>query len=277
MKARRGPVAALLAALCALSLVSCSPAEDAPPPSGGSEGIKMGAGKLPGQTQSLNTPVQAPPEDNPTGDDPTGENPPAGSQPESEQSPLWELPPGVEDDLPDEELVEIAYYIPSLLVELRYATEDNFTGQVIYDFENALLRYGTVKKLMAVQEELLEQGLSLKIWDAFRPRSAQYALWRACPDSRYVANPTTGSSTHSRGNTVDLTLVTAAGEEVEMPSGFDEFSALADRDYSDVTDEAAANARLLEDAMTAHGFKPYDAEWWHYADEDSYPVVTEFE
>ena len=117
----------------------------------------------------------------------------------------------------DDELVTVMDYIPTVFVELRYATTDNFTGQVIYDFTEAKLRYGTVKKLARVQESLLKQGYSLKIWDAFRPVSAQYRLWEVCPNGTYVANPNTGYSSHSRGNTIDLTLVRADGTEIPMP------------------------------------------------------------
>ena len=167
-------------------------------------------------------------------------------------------------------------YIPKITVDLRYATADNFTGQVIYTFSDAYLRYGTVKKLAAAQETLAEQGYGLKIWDAFRPVSAQFALWDICPDGRYVANPNKGFSSHSRGNTVDLTLVTSDGEDVSMPTGFDDFSAKADRDYSDVEEEAAINALLLEETMIEAGFKPYSSEWWHFSDTDSYEVEENF-
>lgn len=186
------------------------------------------------------------------------------------------VPPGSGGEVPepaDTDLVNVLDYIPDIYVDLRYATEDNFTGQVIYDFTQARLRYGTVKKLMAVMEELREEGYSLKIWDALRPVSAQYKLWEICPDSRYVANPNNKGSTHSRGGTVDLTLVYSDGFEVEMPSGFDEFSALADRDYSDVSPQAGENALMLERIMTAHGFIPYEAEWWHFTDSTTYDIV----
>ena len=138
------------------------------------------------------------------------------------------------------------------------------------------LRYGTVQKLAAAQETVAESGCSLLIWDAFRPASAQFRLWEICPDPAYVANPEKGFSSHSRGNTVDVTLVTTDGQPVDMPTDFDDFTALADRDYSDVGDTAAANARLLESAMTAAGFRPYSAEWWHYSDTQSYPVDEQF-
>lgn len=171
----------------------------------------------------------------------------------------------------DSELVCVTDYIPDLYVELRYAGSNNFTGQTIYDFSDAWLRFGTVKKLLAVQTALRQQGLSLKIWDAFRPGSAQFTLWEVCPDARYVANPYTGRSTHSNGGTVDLTMVREDGSLLPMPTDFDSFSPLADRDYSDVPDDAAANARLLEAAMTEAGFVPYAGEFWHFADADPYP------
>ncbi len=173
------------------------------------------------------------------------------------------------------DLVFVQDYIPSVFVELRYATANNFTGQVIYDFTEARLRYGTVQKLARVQQTLLQAGYSLKIWDAYRPVHAQFRLWEVCPNSAYVANPNNGYSSHSRGNTVDLTLVKADGTQIPMPSDFDTFSALADRDYSDVSQTARENAVLLERVMQTEGFVGYSAEWWHYSDGTVYEVVTE--
>lgn len=164
-----------------------------------------------------------------------------------------------------------------MVIDLRYATDNNFTGQVIYDFTDVYLRYGTVKKLILVQDELKESGLYLKIWDGFRPPSAQFKLWDVCPDPTYVSNPNNGFSSHSRGNTVDITLVHADGTEVVMPTGFDDFSDLADRDYSDCGKEAADNAIFLEQLMVKHGFKPYSGEWWHFTDNQAYPVDQVFE
>lgn len=178
--------------------------------------------------------------------------------------------------LEDRDFVNLTDVIPGLAVELRYAGEDNFTGQKIYDFEDAYLRFGTAKKLAAAAAELAEQGLYLKIWDGFRPVEAQFYLWEVWPDPNFVSDPTVGFSSHSRGNTVDLTLVNALGEEAEMPSGFDDFSPLADRDYSGCGDAAAENARLLQDTMERHGFRGYWNEWWHFSDTDTYPVEEEF-
>lgn len=183
----------------------------------------------------------------------------------------------VQPEPSDEDFVKVITYIPDMIQELRYGTENNFTGQKIYVFADIWLRYGTVKKLILVQEELRQMGLGLKIWDGFRPPSAQFRLWEICPDPVYVSNPNNGFSSHSRGNTVDLTLVYAGGTELVMPTGFDDFSKLADRDYSDCSAEAAENALLLENLMIKHGFKPYSGEWWHFSDTNTYPVDELFE
>ena len=194
----------------------------------------------------------------------------------AEPEPLPEPEPTPVPEPAPEELVAVTDYIPGIYTELRYASDNNFTHQVIYSFSDAYLRYGTVQKLAAAQKSLETAGYSLLIWDAFRPVSAQFRLWDICPDPAYVANPEKGYSSHSRGNTVDITLVTLDGEPVEMPTDFDDFTAMADRDCSDVGEKAAANARLLEEAMTAAGFKLYSAEWWHYSDATSYPVEETF-
>lgn len=179
-------------------------------------------------------------------------------------------------DPQDMVFVSVTDYLPDIFVDLKYAGTDNFTGQAVYDFDGVYLRYGTVKKLLAVQTDLRELGLGLKIWDGFRPVSAQHKLWEICPDTRYVANPNAGFSSHSRGNTVDVTLVDSEGREVEMPTGFDDFTKKADRDYSDCSRAAADNALILEVLMEKHGFSGYKNEWWHFTDTVAYPVEETF-
>lgn len=209
----------------------------------------------------------------------------SSTTPHETQSPTTEptqsetVPPPVivQPEPSDDDFVMVTTYIPDVIVDLRYSTEFNFTNKIIYDFTDVWLRYGTVKKLVLVQEELKQSGLYLKIWDGFRPPSAQFKLWHVCPDPTYVSNPNNGFSSHSRGNTVDVTLVYADGTELVMPTGFDDFSELADRDYGDCSKEAAANAILLEELMKKYGFKPYSGEWWHFSDIQSYPVDKAFE
>ena len=214
----------------------------------------------------------------------SGCNRPAASPaPPTETTPRFPVqettppPATVPTEPEDDALVRVKDYLPEAQQELMYATRENFTGEQIYSFYEAYLRYGTVKKLQKVSQELSQMGLNLKIWDGFRPVSAQFRLWEVCPDPAYVANPETGFSSHSRGNTVDLTLVDETGQELEMPTGFDDFSALADRDYSDCTAVARENAQLLQDVMERGGFTGYFGEWWHFSDTQVYPVEETFE
>lgn len=175
----------------------------------------------------------------------------------------------------DEDFVLLSDYIPGIVIDLKYATTDNFTGQIIYESNDAFLRYGTVKKLIEVQKALEAKGLSLKLWDGYRPPAAQWKLWDICPDGNYVSDPNKGYSSHSRGNTVDVTLVDENGLELEMPTGFDDFTKRADRDYSDCSETQRNNALLLEELMLQYGFKPYAKEWWHYSDTVKYDVAYE--
>lgn len=224
---------------------------------------------LPSGSASVETPAPAP-------------ETPAETEPPQTQESGTETPPvGAGASLPcrepdDGDLVRVRDYIPDIISDLRYASAENFTGERIYSFDEAWLRYGTVKKLANVQNELKDIGLCLKLWDAFRPVEAQFRLWEVCPDPVYVADPRNGYSSHSRGNTVDVTLAASDGSAVAMPSEFDDFSALADRDYSDCTQEAAENAALLEKCMSENGFVPYSGEWWHFSDSETYPVEQAF-
>lgn len=190
--------------------------------------------------------------------------------------------PEAQDAMPDppedaQDFVRVQDYIPDIVVDLRYATTNNFTGTVIYAYDDAWLRYATVCKLLDAQEQLKAQGYRLCIWDAFRSARSQQTLWETYPDGNYVANPANGYSGHTRGDTVDVTLVTLEGEPVEMPSGFDDFTALADRDYQDVSATAAEHAQLLESVMESCGFTGYDKEWWHYSDNDRAQPAPDFE
>lgn len=177
-------------------------------------------------------------------------------------------------DRADAYMVNVRDYIPDIFVELKYASTDNVAGLIIYNFEDIYLRYGTVKKLMLVQEELRAMGLSLKIWDAYRPASAQFTIWEAFPNATFVTNPNITYADNTYGNAVDITVVDGAGVALEMPTGFDVFTSLADRNYADCTPQAAQNATMLQELMEKHGFRYTHAQWWHYVDTDNYPAET---
>jgi D-alanyl-D-alanine dipeptidase/predicted small lipoprotein YifL len=174
-------------------------------------------------------------------------------------------------------LVRVKDYIPDIVVELRYAGENNHAERAIYDFQDAYLRYGTVKKLMQVQEALKKEGYGLKIWDAYRPVGAQYALWQATPNANYVENPAWGLSEHTQGDTLDVTLVDLNGNEIDMPSDYDTFSALANCDYTDCTQQQKANVLLLQNTMKKFGFLTEFSKWWHFNDKDPYSNHTAFD
>lgn len=167
------------------------------------------------------------------------------------------------------DFADLRWYSPSILKDIKYATANNFTGTVLYDSSAVLLRKGTADKLNAVEDELEKKGLRIRIWDAYRSPAAQFKMWSIVPNANWVANPYKGYSNHSRGTAVDITLTDFDGNELVMPTGFDDFSSRADRNYSDVSNTEADNALLLEGLMKDHGFIPYQGEWWHFDDSDT--------
>jgi len=165
-----------------------------------------------------------------------------------------------------DDLVNIKEINPRIMVNIRYATEDNFTGKELYDSNTCFLRRSTAVKLNTVQGVLERMGLGLKVWDCYRPVAVQKVLWAVLPDERYVANPKTGSR-HNRGSSVDVTLVDRHGNELLMPTAFDDFTPQAHRRYPDLRKEVIMNRTLLEDLMKKGRFIPLDEEWWHFDDE----------
>ncbi len=161
------------------------------------------------------------------------------------------------------ELVDIKVVSPNIRVDLKYATADNFTGQVVYDFQRCFVCREVALKLCDVQAELETVGLGLKVWDGFRPMAAQWKFWELVPDARYVSNPLKGGR-HTRGTAVDVTLVTSDFQEVLMPSAFDDFSEKAHRDYKGAPEEALENSLFLQKVMEKHGFIGMPTEWWHF-------------
>jgi zinc D-Ala-D-Ala dipeptidase len=161
------------------------------------------------------------------------------------------------------ELVDLQRIAPAIRLDLRYATPNNFTGRVLYPAARCLLRPDAAQRLAQVQARLATMHLGLKVYDCYRPLSVQRELWALVPDERYVADPAKGSR-HNRGAAVDVTLVDAAGAELSMPTGFDDFSERAARTYSAVPPAARANRALLEHVMAEAGFEPLPSEWWHF-------------
>lgn len=167
------------------------------------------------------------------------------------------------------DLVDIHIVNPHILLDIRYATTNNFTKHKVYASARCFVRKSVAQKLDAIQKELETMGLGLKIWDGYRPHSVQKKFWELVPDERYVLNPAKGSN-HNRGCAVDLTIVDKNGHELMMPTEFDNFTEKAHHDYAKLDPKVIKNRQLLKNIMIKHGFKPIKSEWWHYDDIDSY-------
>lgn len=165
---------------------------------------------------------------------------------------------------PHKQLVEIKKLIPEMVLDIRYATPNNFTGEQVYAEARAFARLPVVKALQAIQTELKEQGLALKIFDAYRPYAITVIFYESTSDTAFVANPRKGSR-HNRGCAIDLTLIDLkSGKELEMPTGYDSFTPQAAADYPNLPPVQLHNRALLRNIMEKHGFKVYPYEWWHF-------------
>ena len=165
---------------------------------------------------------------------------------------------------PDKQLVEIKRYIPQIVLDIRYATTNNFMHRRMYQQAKAYARLPVVKALQQVEADLKTRGLGLKIYDAYRPYSVTVKFYQMTSDTNFVADPRKGSK-HNRGCAVDLSLIDLkTGKELDMPTGFDSFSRKAAANYPTLSKQQLDNRELLKTIMQAHGFKVLSTEWWHY-------------
>lgn len=170
-------------------------------------------------------------------------------------------------------MVELRSILPALTYDLRYATSNNFTGQVLYKSNDiTFLRLPAARALLQVHDELSKQNFRLKVFDAYRPYSATRKMWALIKDERYVANPAKGSG-HNRGTSIDLTILDASGKELDMGTGYDNFTDSAHHAFTSLSPLIMANRTLLKRTMEKHGFRALDTEWWHY----SFPASPPFE
>lgn len=164
-------------------------------------------------------------------------------------------------------MVELKSMIPGIVYDLRYATVNNFMRRLMYPAgtTTTFLRLPAVKALQKVQQELNEKGLGLKIYDAYRPYAVTVKFWELVKDERYVANPSRGSG-HNRGVAVDLTIINLkSGKELNMGTGFDNFTDTAHHNFTQLSKEILENRELLKSTMGKYGFNAYSDEWWHYS------------
>lgn len=161
-----------------------------------------------------------------------------------------------------DELIAVEPQIPDAVFDIRYATTNNFMGEVMYPSAKCLLRRAVVERLKQAADLLRAQDRRLLIWDCYRPLSIQKKLWEKVKDPKYVANPKTGSR-HNRGAAIDLAVVDKDGKPVTLPTEFDDFSKRAHRKRA-LKGDKGVEAKRLEDAMKEAGFVPMATEWWHF-------------
>lgn len=162
------------------------------------------------------------------------------------------------------ELVNLEQYIPGILLDIRYATTNNFTGEQIYELARAYARRPVAEALKQVQAELATDGLGIKIFDAYRPYRATVKFYEVYGDTTYVASPYRGSR-HNRGCALDLTLVDlSTGQELKMPTGYDVFNRKAWPSTPVADPVVRKNRQRLIDVMDKHGFRVNSSEWWHF-------------
>lgn len=163
-----------------------------------------------------------------------------------------------------QEMVEIKSSIPSVDYDLRYATKGNFTREKLYKHsDKTFLRLPAAEALRKAADEFAKEGYTIKIWDAYRPYYATKKMWDLIHDDRYVADPSKGSG-HNRGLAIDLTLM-KDGRDVNMGTGFDNFTDSAHRDFKNLPEIVLKNRLLLQTTMEKYGFKGLPTEWWHFA------------
>jgi len=185
-------------------------------------------------------------------------------------------PPHESGDFRASDLVELTTLDPAIKLDIRYAGTRNFLGTPLYSQSRAFLQRPAAQALVRVQHALAADGYGLLVHDGYRPWYVTKMFRDATPPDlhRFVANPAQGSR-HNRGCAVDLTLFDLkTGREVDMPSGYDEFSERAYPTYTGGSADARARRDLLRRRMESEGFTVYEYEWWHfdYLDWQSYAI-----
>ncbi|MFZ1455715.1 MAG: M15 family metallopeptidase [Saprospiraceae bacterium] len=160
-----------------------------------------------------------------------------------------------------------------MVLDIKYADDDNFTKKQIYDCGRCFLRPEAVSAISKVRKELQDSfGYNLKLFDCFRPQPYQQRLWDAVPNPDYVTPPAKGSM-HSRGLAVDLTVIDDSGDELDMGTPYDHLGKEAHTDYKGHAPQVYKNREILRKAMEKYGFKGIRTEWWHYSYRGkSYPL-----
>lgn len=162
--------------------------------------------------------------------------------------------------------LDVRTVVPDAVLDLRYATANNFVGAQLYPADaRCLVHESMAPGLAAAAAALRAQGEKLVFWDCYRPHEVQVRMFEAVPNPAWVAKPGPYSRSHEAGRSVDVTIIDAAGHPVDMGTDFDDFSARATAYATDgVSAAAQANRARLRTAMAAGGLAVYSGEWWHF-------------
>lgn len=163
----------------------------------------------------------------------------------------------------DTSFVKLKDFSNDFIFEMKYASNDNFLKNKVYECEQCYLRLKTIKNLIEANAEFLTKGYRIKLFDCYRPLDVQKKMWELVPNTNYVANPKTGSI-HNRGGAVDITLVDEFGTALDMGTEFDFFGPEASHYYQNSTKKVKKNRAFLKEIMLKHHFISFDSEWWHY-------------
>jgi len=174
------------------------------------------------------------------------------------------IPEPVVPDYDTTQWQELIHLDPTVRLDLRYATDNNFVEEKMYDCGRCFLRPEVAAAVVQAHRFLQKKGMGLKMFDCYRPRPIQWKLWKKVPDPRYVADPRKGSM-HNRGMAVDLTIEDSLGNELDMGTGFDYFGKEAYHSYAGHSEEVTDNRTLLVETMDKFGFRSTSTEWWHYS------------
>ncbi|WP_241507305.1 M15 family metallopeptidase [Aquimarina sediminis] len=167
------------------------------------------------------------------------------------------------DVLGDGDFVNLEEISKDFVLDMKYATADNFLKEKVYSCAKCYVREVVAKALVKANADLIKQGYKIKLFDCYRPHSVQKKMWKIFPNPGYVADPK-GGSIHNRGAAVDITLVKLDGSSVDMGTEFDHFGKEAHHAYTNLSQAVLGHRRLLRETMVKHGFKTIRTEWWHY-------------
>jgi D-alanyl-D-alanine dipeptidase len=179
------------------------------------------------------------------------------------------------NDLPDSAFINISRLDSNFILDIKYATTDNFVQTKMYECGECWLRKSVAIALVEAQKSLIEKGYRIKLFDCYRPHSVQWQLWNKVPNPQYVANPEKGSM-HNRGAAIDLGLADLNGNELDMGSHYDSFSKVSHHSYTDLSTEVLERRKLLKETMAKYKLKFTTSEWWHYSYQVEFYSISDY-